>query len=160
MFRRLLVWIVLFALPLQGIAGAGMVRCGTAAAHHAAAGAPTTAALVNAADPAEHDHAAHHASFGHDAALDGTMHGAHDSDAGRATSGYASTGHYSTGHDLASHDAQDRDAPCCAAAFAITTAVSLNFPPAGSGADLVYVPGALPAVYLEGLRRPPRRSDA
>ena len=164
MLRRLLVWIVLLALPLQGIAAAAMVRCGTSVAHHASA-AEGIPAPENAA--AEHDHAAHHALPGHDAVRgdDVRSHRAHDSDASRAASGDASTGHNSTDHDAAEHngaghDAQDRDAPCCAAAFAIATTLSLNVPPAGSWADLVYVQGALPAVYLEGLRRPPRPTDA
>ena len=162
MLRRLLVWIVLLALPLQGIAGAAMVRCGTYAAHHASA-EERVAALDNTTTAP----AAHHASSSHDAVRgdDGKLHGVHDSGASRATSGHASTGHNAADHDAvdhnaAGHDAQDRDAPCCAAAFAIAGTVSLNVPPAGSWADLVYVPGALPAVYLEGLRRPPRRSDA
>ena len=166
MLRRLLVWIVLLALPLQGIAGAAMVRCGTNAAHHASA-EERVAALGNATSPAEHDHAAHHAFTGHDAVPgeDGRSHGPHDSGASHAASGHPSTGHNAADHDAADHngagnDAQDRDAPCCAAAFAIATTLSLNVPPAGSWADLVYVPGALPAVYLEGLRRPPRPTDA
>jgi hypothetical protein len=165
MLRRLLVWIVLFALPLQGIAGAAMIRCGTDAGHHASA-EERVAALGNATSPAEHDHAAHHASSGPLVlGEDGEAHRAPDSGAGRATSGHASTGHGSIDHDAAEHigvghDAQDRDAPCCAAAIAIAATLSLNVPPAGSWADLVYVPGALPAVYLEGLRRPPRPTDA
>src|SRR5512144_999658 len=99
MLRRLLVWIVLLALPLQGIAGVAMVRCSADAAHHAAAEDRIVAALGDVADPTEHEHAAHNASSGHDAALDGegTMRGAHDSGIGHSTSGHASTGHDAAG---------------------------------------------------------------
>lgn len=54
--RLLLVWFVMLAIPLQGVAGASMLFCGPGAAHHAVAG-------QHAHEPGTpaHDHARHQA---------------------------------------------------------------------------------------------------
>lgn len=53
LLRLLLAWLLLAALPLQGVAAATMALCGTAGA---------------AAEPALHEHAHHGATHGHQAA--------------------------------------------------------------------------------------------
>ena len=50
--RFVLAWLIMLALPLQGLAAATMVFC--AGEHHG-----TTAALQGAQEPSSHDHSSH-----------------------------------------------------------------------------------------------------
>lgn len=55
--RALFIWLVVLALPLQGLAAVTMVLCTGGASHHAAAAAPADAPSASAGhDHSQHDH--------------------------------------------------------------------------------------------------------
>jgi hypothetical protein len=57
-YLRLLAWIVMFAIPVQGFAAASMLFCGQGTGHHAQA-----ATHSHPAGTPAHDHAQHKAEF-------------------------------------------------------------------------------------------------
>lgn len=150
MFRRLLLWIILLALPMQGVAGASMIRCG--ALHSAQAG--STIAADGHHQVERHSHAfEHRPGVNRSVASAASIHLEHSRDAATSVESPAAHSQDASGH-------ADRDASCCAAAFAMTAFPKLVFPPAAKPAVLLYLAGVLPSVFLEGLRRPPRAHAA
>ncbi len=144
MLQRLLIWIMLFALPLQGFAAVGMIHC-----------EPSQHAQANAA---VEDHAYGHRHADHLAADVGWMESgshAHHHDHANASPDAADSAddHHSSGSDSSHHV---HKTACCAGALALTTSTSALFPPAGSLVVGLYDVGVLPTVFLEGPRRPPR----
>jgi hypothetical protein len=127
MFRRLLLAILVIALPLQGVASTAMTHCGPSR---------------HVAFDAHYDHAADHHGSNADADQDHHPH---------YSSGDAS--HH--GND-SNHSGHGDKSDCCASTVAIATSLAGTFPPAGPPVASLYVAGALPSVFLEGLRRPPR----
>lgn len=145
MLRRLLIWIMLFALPLQGFAAVEMMHCAPLQ-HEQVNTSPTLDDHVSGHQHQHTDHLAtgvgeHHAHHHHDHA-DGPLDAAASAD-----------DHHSSGSDSSPHV---HKTVCCASALALTTSTSALFPPAGSLVVSLYHVGALPTVFLEGPRRPPR----
>ena len=172
MLRRLLIWIVLVALPAQGLASATMIRCGSPHAVPASAVVPDADphGVAHGLDPHGVAHGLHAAHGGPHHADQGDGSGAvtapfaHDADLAPGTDTAADRLHSQHSQDSQhSHhpgSASDRDAPCCAAALALPSLPLLVFPPLGHPAVIADIAGALPRVYLEGLRRPPRKLAA
>lgn len=146
MLRRLLIWIMLFALPLQGFAALGMIHCEPSQHEQ-------TSALSTPENHVSHRHADHLAA---DAALmKSGSHGHHHHDHADGPPDAAASvdDHHSSGSDSSHHV---HKTACCAGALALTTSTSAMFPPAGSLITGQYNHGTLPSVFLEGPQRPPR----
>jgi hypothetical protein len=145
-FHFLLIWCLLIALPVQGLAKVGIGACHDGGVEGQAvvqlddgpddASIPETAHdadLADAPEPGLHDHAAHD-------------HAAHDD----------GTTKQHAGHD--SHPAKSGHcAPCCIGAALLGHTLTL---PATSGNSPVFIlPGHIPpSIWLPGPERPPRVS--
>ncbi len=147
MFRRLLIWIVMLALPLQSFAALGMIHCDLS--HQE---------LTNAVSELDHHMSAdqHSDRFTADAGLmenESHQHRhRHHADAHPDTP--TSTDDHHSGDSDSSHHVHKT--ACCAGAVALTASSSAFFPPAGSLIAGLYDEGILPTVFLEGPQRPPR----
>lgn len=143
MLRRLLIWIMLFALPLQGFAAVEMMHC-----------APLQHVQVSTS-PKLDDHVSGHQHADHLATGVGGHHAHHHHDHadGPPDATASADDHHASGSDSSHHV---HKTACCASALALTTSTSSLFPPAGSPVVGLYHVGALPTVFLEGPRRPPR----
>lgn len=129
MFRRLLIWIMLIALPLQSYAAAGMIYC--APTHHAV-GAVADSAHVHA----EPDAHAHH----HDDMAMADEHSDHDHSAP-----------YKNGASKCS-----ACSACCLGIAVIGTLDSRIHLPAGSPIMVARATHAHTSAILDGPQRPPR----
>jgi predicted lipid-binding transport protein (Tim44 family) len=135
LFRSLLLWLLLLALPFQGVASASMLLC----APLAAAAQPASQAQ---AMPAGHDHAAMLAAAKtHNPAADAAQSGAgHDSAGGHGQSG-AKCG---------------TPGACCVGASLVAD-ISVAVPSMPSGSQPVpFRARILRAVDLAGFERPPK----
>jgi hypothetical protein len=138
--RRALVWLMLLAIPFQGIASAGMVACA-----HAASQQPM---VTMSSVPMQHD-----VSSGH----------CHDTGAPAAMHASALPDHPSSAHHQVQHqDHQDHDERCsacaaCCIGAAMAGAPTIPAPPQTLSARLTDAPtGRLEAVDLALPERPPR----
>ena len=131
MLRRLLIWMMLCALPMQGFASVGMMHC--ALSQH-----------VHASEPAMHHSAVHFAAGAGNG--DASIH--HHADS-TAASDHHGSGDADTPHQLSK-------TACCTGAFAIGTMSSGLFLPAGSSLVISHAVNHLPTVFLEDPQRPPR----
>lgn len=129
MFRRLLIWIMLIALPLQSYAAAGMIYCEPA--HHA----------VGATADSPHMHAGEDAHVHHH--NDMAMADEH-SDQDR------SAPHKNSASKCSACSA------CCLGIAVIGTLDSRIHTPTGSPIMVARATLAHASVILEGLQRPPR----
>jgi hypothetical protein len=130
-FRSLLLWLMLLAIPFQGVASASMLLCGPATA-----AAPSQAPSGPPAMAAGHDHAAMLAAAAqasHDGGQD--ERGMHDS---HGPSKCGSTG------------------ACCVGAALAPALPVLPQLPAASSQFISFHSGRLPAVDLALPERPPR----
>jgi len=133
--RLMLVWLMLLAIPFQGIASAAMLSCAHDAAHDAAQ------VHAPAADAAPAGHC-------HDNAPQATP-SMHHADAGS--------------HDASSHDHDGRCSACAACCMGAAIAPLPAIAAAPPAAMLLHVASAsqrLPAVDLALPERPPRPSLA
>jgi hypothetical protein len=135
LFRSLLLWLLLLALPFQGVASASMLLC-------APSGAAVQPASQAQAMPAGHDHAAMLAAAKvHGPAAD-AVHGGADHD--------GASGHAQGGAKCGTPGA------CCVGASLVAD-ISVAVPPMPSSSQPVpFRARILPAVDLAGLERPPK----
>jgi hypothetical protein len=137
LFRSLLLWLLLLALPFQGVASASMLLCTPSGA----AAQPASQAQAQAM-PAGHDHAAMLAAAkAHSPAAD-AVHGGADHD--------GASGHAQGGAKCGTPGA------CCVGASLVAD-ISVAVPSMPSSSQPVpFRARVLPAVDLAGLERPPK----
>lgn len=139
MFRRLLIWIMLFALPLQGFAAVGMIHCTPGQHGH-------TDAVVTQSHLSEHQHVADAHS------AEDTAHHDHADVVADTDSASQETASGSSNH---SHHPEK--ATCCAGGvLALTTMPSVTFFPQDVSVSPPYSSGFWATVFLEAPKRPPR----
>lgn len=139
MFRRWLIWIMLFALPLQGAASAGMIHC--APGQHGHSNVAITKSHLS-----KHQHNVDDAYSAKGAA--------HHHHAVKANTDSASQeiGIFSSSD---SHHS-DKAACCAGGVLALTTIPSVMFPPQDVSISPSYSRSFWASVFLDALRRPPR----
>ena len=132
-FKFLMIWFLLLAVPMQGYAAATMLNCGSTHRHEMLA----LDAAAHQQDAATHAHAAQH----HDAAPEAT-----------ATDTVTPDG-YSGKHDKTSCSAC---AACCVAAAVIPSGLSWTPPYSRSESPFAVLAVSFSGYIPAGLERPPR----
>jgi hypothetical protein len=141
MFRALLIWLLVLALPAQGAIAATLVFCGPN--HHGSAG---TAVTAHDAQAQHHDHS--HTAQTHDHSADGAAGDTASAEsAAPETFGQAGTKKCSA------------CASCCSAATICSTVPGLPILEPGSTVFAAVVP-VIAAFVADGPDRPPRHSLA
>ena len=134
MLRKVLIWIVVALLPLQGYAAAAMISCGPMHARMS---------LMVASDAAHDGHAAHGHSNEHHAA-----HGHAGAESG-------------PGEEPAPRDVTNFKcsacASCCTAPAVSTSAVTLVGTLRAHGEAIPFLPTSEDSIVPDGLLRPPRQ---
>jgi len=146
---RLLAWLLLLALPFQGLASAAMLPC--------AAGVPAqVAAPAMAMDSAVHDHAAMQAATaaqardGHCATAPGVGH--HGGDCGASHDGH----HGGTTHGVKIKSCAASCAACCVGAAMAPAMPAVLALTASHFISIPFRAGHVPSVDLALPERPPR----
>ena len=138
-FQSVLVWLVLLALPLQGLAAATMINCGP---NHHRMLAASVAASTESRD---------HAMRGHHPHETGAAGDQHANAIGDDEHGASSVHHLDK---LMKFKCSACAACCMGAALPTAALVIASFPPAMTTA--VFVPAAHVDFVSDGLDRPPR----
>ena len=150
--RTFLIWLLMLAIPAQGVAAATMLYCGpvhqpagAAAMQHAGhAIATVAAAVVHSASPDTHTHQGHDMS-GH------VDHAVQDADASGATAQAAVAGV----PDLSQNVKCSVCATCCSPAGMTSSVMPIPSLPASS-APLLLAPALVFDFITDGPQRPPR----
>gem|GEM_PF-872366 len=144
MFRRLIIWIMLFALPLQGYAAVAMIYCGPS--HHASAAVSHEVSAQQSTHPTAHHHA------NDSGTQDASNH--HHAEADTQPSGQHNSSNDSPHNS--SHKCSACSACCMGSITAMAPFSSPVFITAGSPILIPHQTASLSAVFLEGPLRPPR----
>src|SRR5258706_15179284 len=132
MFRRLLLAILVVALPLQGVASTTMIHCGSSH-HHLALDAMVVDADMDSSQGTD-------GQMSGAAAIDGHDHHDHASHPSSSPDQNHHS-HHPGGSDSAHHG---DNTDCCAVTVALAASLPASFPAVGSPVALPYVAGALP----------------
>lgn len=132
LLRSLFVWLLALALPLQGIAAAGMQACGPTHGH--------TGPVAASVHDAGHGHAGAHP-------VHGDVHGEAHAPA---------VGHPSAGAELPAAGHQCGACAACCPAVALPSVLVLPAAPASESLVIASVPARLASFVPPGLERPPR----
>jgi len=149
-FRSIVVWLMLLALPVQGFASATMMPC--ADGMHGAASAATAA-------PPQHDHAAMLAAAAgaHDGVAAASPYGDH---AAAATAGITPMQNHHD-HAVGGHGSLKCGGAACCAGVALAPCMPSLLPALpGASAPISMYAGFLPAVDPEHPERPPQGQHA
>jgi hypothetical protein len=144
MFKIMVLWLLVLVLPIQGVAAAAMVCCGSIHQHGTAL---------------QNDD--HHAHDGHDDDLDVTgplaqhltSHADHDHDVQQFTADKADAGSHNNAHGNAHCGT---GGSCCASATLIASHFHWRALPTGSDTHLASPMPLFAGVTLAGIERPPR----
>jgi hypothetical protein len=156
--RTALLWLMMLAVPTQGMAAAVMLYCGPG--HDGGGARPVTAMHSEGlAARTGHGHASKEASHGHpDHGHSDHGHAAHAAMAGPAAEQPSVDRHHAPGEPSAS-SASDATCSVCAACCNATALMTQAFALPASAGKLAPLPGgvALPfEFFTDGPRRPPR----